>query len=264
MINNDLTKAYQAAAALYGLINERDFYIILKKYFPNLTYEDYLNDLEERSKITEDLEKEGYVVKKSNDDYIIHFYFGPNQDKYLEELLEKQRGKDFYVPDSLEEFLNFADDPEAVLINPMVKVDLINFFNEYIHDLDKSIFLYRLTFVYRKDIKDVFDFLKEGGFVFQDDKQRERFLELLFKLQCSVRSKEDRGFCAVEVFEHSSRRKQVETLENIGEGLKRLFDPNLFSLDDFTGQIDENLDDDTKIILNKAIEDLFNDESKKA
>ncbi len=101
---SDFLKCYKALVHLYDAILTDDAYIILKKYYPSLLKKELYADLKNRvGKLTK-----YYAVYNTDDhNYLICNDLMDFDD--VKNMFSCQSGKPYYIPESLDEFLAYAE-----------------------------------------------------------------------------------------------------------------------------------------------------------
>lgn len=121
---SELLKCYKALVHLYDAIMTDDAYLILKRYYPNLLKKELYADLKTRvGKLTR-----YYAVYTTDDhNYLICNDFMNFDD--VNNMFSWQEGKSYYIPETLEEFLAYAEptyveenDGFKIMENHMIKV----------------------------------------------------------------------------------------------------------------------------------------------
>ena len=205
MKEKDLVCFYKIFANLYGAILDKDAFDIIKRFYPEFTYEAFLKDLKKRCK---KFDRAYSVRRREEDSYVIRDSLSV---KEIRSLFVLQANKPFYVPDSLEEYKNYVYYMNVnKQTNPILK-QISKLCEKYFDFYDKN-FAKSLAFALAEDVQNyvlqhidsqeaVRRLNTRNGICFSNA-DRAVFVELYHDLMDNTRTWYDRGCTNKEINEY--------------------------------------------------------------
>lgn len=202
MKEKDLVCFYKIFANLYGAILDSDAFDIIKRFYPDFTYEEFHKDLKKRAKKFD----RSYSVRKwDKDSYVIKDALSI---KEIRSLFILQENKPFYVPNSLEEYKKYIYYMNVNKhTNPILK-KISKLCEKYFDFYDLN-FAKTLAFAVAEDIQsyvlqhidsqEALRRLNSRNGIYFSEFDRSEFIKLYHELMDNTRTWYDRGCTNAEI-----------------------------------------------------------------
>lgn len=248
---------YLAFATLYGAIYSEEAFLIMRKFFPNLTKKEMYADIKNRSdKLTV-----GYwIYKCPKGKYVIGRDYYTSEE--LDKLFQKHTDKPFYVPKSFEDFKKYKDGSYWWEENKTLIAKMTRFLDK--HTLKRNDFNYPLVLLMIihdsisecVDLQEIVDCLEQRGTVFGDINEINKFAGLYQELNNHTRFITNCGFTPEELAAFYGPPDMNNIQMTIGPNMRENF---------YSGESNpqEYLDGLSKSDLPDSIKKSFGDELRK-
>ena len=221
---------YLACIRLYGLIDSNNAFLIFKHYYSDAKKMDFIKDLKSRLLTF----SQDYCIWKTGKRNTYLITSAMMDEEEIDNLIELQYDKPFYVPDSYEEFLNCASYRNWKKDNEKEVNSLINVLKKCHEDRSLSEIEITVSVLYEdirdsdkiKDIDPITLALKRllvWGYE-MNQKQIEQIANHLIKLSNNMRYPSNRGYTPSELKKMSKPIDKDKLVMSIGPNMRKMFE----------------------------------------
>lgn len=228
---------------LYGVIDSNDAFTILKKYYPEATKKEFLIDLKERNqKLTKD-----YIIWSTSKRNLFLLTTDRIDDEEIDNLIDAQLDKPFYVPKTYEGFVKaasfetFKKENEKtvakfikILANAHKDKNIkqaelsISIIYEDLRDLDRMKDFDPMQFAFRRLSLWGYEFTRESI---------ESFLSALQELINNIRYPANRGYTPKELRRIEASIDPNKITMSIGPNMKKMFESGEMDIKEYADGI---------------------------
>ena len=221
---------YLACIRLYGLIDSNNAFALFKHYYPDAKKMDFIKDLKSRLLTF----SQDYCIWKTvkRNTYLITTAIMDEEE--IDNLIELQDDKPFYVPDTYDEFLNCTSYQNYKKDNEKEVNSLINVLKKCHKDRSLSEIKITVSVLY-EDIRDASSVndvdpitlalkrLLVWGYE-MNQKQIEQIANHLIKLSNNMRYPSNRGYTPSELMKMSKPIDKDKLVMSIGPNMRKMFE----------------------------------------
>lgn len=257
---------YLACIRLYGLINSNNAFLIFKHYYSDAKKMDFIKDLKSRLLTF----SQDYCIWKTGkrNTYLITSAIVDEEE--IDNLIELQDDKPFYVPDSYDEFLNCTYYQKWKKDNEKEVHSLINVLKNCHKDRSLSEIEITVSVLY-EDIRDASSVndvdpitlalkrLLVWGYE-MNQKQIEQIANHLIKLSNNMRYPSNRGYTPSELMKMSKPIDKDKLVMSIGPNMRKMFESGeMDSKEYLNGIINSDLPPKVKKSLIDELKEIIDD-----
>lgn len=219
---SEFRKFYLSFVKLYGAIYSDDAYVIMKKFYPDLTKKDMNADLKERkNKFTRIYQ----VIPTTDRRYVICDELFDDDDIY--EMFSEHMDKPFYICDDLERYWAYG---QGDFEKSKDYDKLRRYIRKRFKGNDRDLLTDRLMdgilyIIHNSEVRKMFDDtarLMESYGILKDETEVQGFFDLFIELEGNSRLRQNRGHTPNEL--RSMRKADINNVTmELGENMTRMF-----------------------------------------
>ena len=257
---------YLACIRLYGLIDSNNAFALFKHYYPDAKKMDFIKDLKSRLLTF----SQDYCIWKTGKRNTYLITSAMMDEEEIDNLIELQYDKPFYVPDSYEEFLNCTSYQDWKKDNEKEVNSLINVLKKCHKDRSLSEIEITVSVLY-EDIRDASSVndvdpitlalkrLLVWGYE-MNQKQIEQIANYLIKLSNNMRYPSNRGYTPSELMKMSKPIDKDKFVMSIGPNMRKMFESGEMDPKEYlNGIINSDLPSMVKKSLINELKDIIDD-----
>ena len=257
---------YLACIRLYGLIDSNNAFLIFKHYYSDAKKMDFIKDLKSRLLTF----SQDYCIRKTGKRNTYLITSAIMDEEEIDNLIESQEDKPFYVPDSYEEFLNCTSYQKWKKDNEKEVNSLINVLKKCHKDRSLSEIEITVSVLY-EDIRDASSVndvdpitlalkrLLVWGYE-MNQKQIEQIANHLIKLSNNMRYPSNRGYTPSELMKMSKPIDKDKLVMSIGPNMRKMFESGEMDLKEYlNGIINSDLPPMVKKSLIDELKEIIDD-----
>lgn len=257
---------YLACIRLYGLIDSNNAFLIFKHYYSDAKKMDFIKDLKSRLLTF----SQDYCIWKTGKRNTYLITSAIMDEEEIDNLIELQEDKPFYVPDSYEEFLNCTSYQNWKKDNEKEVNSLINVLKKCHKDKSLSEIEITVSVLYEdtrdassvKDVDPITLALKRllvWGYE-MNQKQIEQIASHLIKLSNNMRYPSNRGYTPSELMKMSKPIDKDKLVLSIGPNMRKMFESGEMDPKEYLdGVINSDLPPMVKKSLTDELKEIIDD-----